>query len=110
MSVTPKPSSPAAAKFPVDTRATADLFLATGTGIMVPERTLGGESQRASNDAVVSPGWSKVTKSALSYENRFNVTLRDSLTKTQSSSDAPAFMQIPEVRRMPWSCPLAFLA
>lgn len=83
--------------FPVQARATATVMNATGTGILVGERTL-PDPKRVVLEREVDPGWTKVSQSALAHRERFNVTLRGSLTKTQASVDAPAYLQIPEVR------------
>lgn len=88
-------SSPS--RFPVESRATASVMNATSTGILIPERTLGRDPKRDTSSGELEPAWFKVTKSPHAHAQRFGTTLRDSLTKTQSSVDAPAFLQIPEV-------------
>jgi hypothetical protein len=87
-------------RFPVETRATAEVMQATASGILIPERTLGRDPKREDATAEVEPAWFKVTKTSLGHSQRFGMVLRDSHTKTQSSHDAPDFLKIPEVRRI----------
>lgn len=89
-------------RFPVETRATAEVMQATASGILIPERTLGRDPKREDSSSELEPVWSKVTKTSLGHSQRFGTVLRDSLTKTQSSHDAPDFLKIPEVL---WMCP-----
>lgn len=72
-------------------------MLATATGILVPERTL-TDPRRGVMSSEVDPAWFKVTKSGLAHSSRFTVTQRASSTKTQSSPDAPEYLQIPLVQ------------
>ena len=86
--------------YPVGTKATPAL-LASTKGIDPGERTLPvADNLRAGRqvlDEELPPVWGKVTQTELSRQIRFTTDLRDSLSKTRVSADAPDFFKIPEV-------------
>jgi hypothetical protein len=90
-----------ALQYPVQLRATASL-VTTMSGTDRGARTLlRDDSERYGKPDLGATSWMKVTKSMEGYDNRFTVTLRDSLSKTQVSKEAPEHFKIPEVRGTP---------
>ncbi len=102
-------------RYPVELRTTPTVLAMTSTGVDIGLRTLVSDealsaSKRSLRPEELGQTWLKVTKSAESFEQRFEVRTRDSLTKTQVSRDAPDYFLIPQVHPRVLGQPMLCLA